>query len=192
LLLEETDLFITVPVPKIHAMTYVSLGFKNQWGCIPDVKRLKHHADFKYKVLAINRLLRTRLAVFDGSVFLDRHGPLAGDPVPMDLLIAGEVGVATRVCCKMMTVDPSAVPHLSLAMAEGMMPRTLDGIEMSTDIERLQRSFSLKRSVFDWVAYAVFQNRLATRILYNSAVAKPLHEVLYALKGRPRDFEAKW
>src|SRR5260221_5729307 len=52
LLTRETDVFITMPVPKLHAMTGVSLGFKNQWGCLPDVKRLRHHADFARKVLA--------------------------------------------------------------------------------------------------------------------------------------------
>ena len=32
LLLREVDAFITVPVPKVHVMTRLSLAFKNQWG----------------------------------------------------------------------------------------------------------------------------------------------------------------
>jgi uncharacterized protein (DUF362 family) len=192
LLLDETELFVTVPVPKIHAMTQVSLGFKNQWGCIPDVKRLKHHFDFKHTVLAVNRLLRTKLAVFDGSFFLDLNGPLAGEPVRMDLCVAGEVGLATRVCCEIMRVDPRTVPHLRLAMAEKLMPHTLNGSDLSRDIFALQRPFLLKRSLCDWAAYGVFQSRLATKVMYNSALAKPLHRVLYVVKGRPRDFEPQW
>lgn len=44
LLLDETDLFITVPVPKIHMNTGVSMSIKNQWGCIPEPSiRLKLH-----------------------------------------------------------------------------------------------------------------------------------------------------
>jgi uncharacterized protein (DUF362 family) len=192
LLLDETDFFITAPVPKIHAMTRVSLGFKNQWGCIPDVKRLRHHCDFNRKVLAVNRLVRTRLAVFDGSFFLDVTGPLAGDPVRMDLCVAGEVGLATRVCCEIMEVDPSGVPHLELAMAEKMMPRTLEGCDLSGDIGKLQRPFRLKRSLSDWAAYAVFHSRLATELMYCSALAGPFHKVLYAIKGQPVDFKPEW
>ncbi len=45
-LVEACDSFITVPVPKVHVMTNVSLGFKNQWGCLPDVKRLRDHYRF--------------------------------------------------------------------------------------------------------------------------------------------------
>jgi len=79
LLVEETDFFITMPVPKVHAMTGVSLGFKNQWGCIPDVKRLRHHPDFVRKVIEINKILNTRLVVFDGTYFLNRSGPMSGE-----------------------------------------------------------------------------------------------------------------
>jgi uncharacterized protein (DUF362 family) len=192
LLLDQVDVFITVPVPKIHAMTKVSLGFKNQWGCIPDVKCLKHHFDFKNKVLAIHRLLRTKLAVFDGSVFLDVNGPLAGEPVRMDLLVAGSVGLATRVCCEIMEIDPATVPHLNLAIAEKLMPLALKPGDVSTDITPFQRAFRLKRSLLDWVTYGVFHNRVATKVIYNSTLASPLHKMLYALKGRPKDFLAQW
>src|SRR5580704_3740674 len=32
-LLRDVEVFLTAPVPKIHATTGVSLGLKNQWGC---------------------------------------------------------------------------------------------------------------------------------------------------------------
>lgn len=48
LLLYDIDLFISMPVLKVHAMTVVSLGFKNQWRCIPDVKRLRYHPEFNH------------------------------------------------------------------------------------------------------------------------------------------------
>jgi len=102
-MLHECDVFITMPVPKVHVMTGVSLGFKNQWGCIPDVERLHHHPNFAHVVLAVNKLLRTRLTVFDGTYFLNRTGPMNGDPVPMNLVVvsdnpaAGDAGTALGV-----------------------------------------------------------------------------------------------
>jgi len=39
----EIDFSISCPVPKVHCMTKVTLSYKNQWGCLPDVMRLKNH-----------------------------------------------------------------------------------------------------------------------------------------------------
>jgi uncharacterized protein (DUF362 family) len=191
-LVEETDFFITMPVPKVHAMTGVSLGFKNQWGCIPDVKRLKHHPRFSRKIIAINKILRTRLAIFDGTYFLDGSGPMEGDAVRQDLLVVGEVGAATRVCCDLMMVDPWTVPHLRVAMGEGMMPATLEELALNCDIARLRRPFRLQRSLLNWMTLGVFHNQFATNLLYNSGFAAPVHELLYLLRGRPKDFAPKW
>jgi uncharacterized protein (DUF362 family) len=48
-LLKETDLFITMPVPKIHCMTGLTLSYKNQWGCVPDIMCLRQHYVFMVK-----------------------------------------------------------------------------------------------------------------------------------------------
>ena len=191
-LLEETSFFITVPVPKLHAMTRVSLGFKNQWGCIPDVKRLRHHPEFAHMVIAVNRLVRTRLAFFDGTYFLDRNGPMEGDPVHCNLLIAGDVGLASRVVCELMGVDPMLVAHKRLAISEGLMPSEVHPEQLNVPIEPLCRKFHLKRSFLDWIALGVFHSRLATRLFYDSEFAGPLHELLYWFRGRPKDFQPNW
>jgi uncharacterized protein (DUF362 family) len=194
LLTRETDVFITVPVPKLHAMTGVSLGFKNQWGCLPDVKRLREHADFAHKVLAINKILKPRLALFDGTWFLDRSGPLEGDPIRRDLLIASQdVGAGSLVCCALMGIDPRSVSHLRLAIAEAMMPHTVAEIKTSSPIEQFEAPrFELRRTLLQWLTLGVFHSRLATVLMYDSPLAKPLHELLYSLRGRPADFSPKW
>jgi uncharacterized protein (DUF362 family) len=48
-LLKETDLFISMPVPKIHCMTGLTLSYKNQWDCVPDIMRLRQHYVFMVK-----------------------------------------------------------------------------------------------------------------------------------------------
>ena len=194
LLTRETDVFITMPVPKLHAMTGVSLGFKNQWGCLPDVKRLRHHADFARKVLAINKILKPRMAIFDGTWFLDRSGPLEGDPIRKDLLIASnDVGAGSLVGCELMGVDPRFIVHLRLAIAEMMMPAELTEISLNTAIEQfIGPAFHLRRNVLQWVTLAIFRSRLATIALYDSPLASPSHKLLYSLRGRPVDFTPKW
>ncbi len=194
LLTRETDVFITMPVPKLHMMTGVSLGFKNQWGCLPDVKRLRHHADFAHMVLAINKILRPRLAIFDGTYFLDRGGPLDGDPIRKNLLIASnDVGAGSRVCCDLMRIDPHSVPHLRLAIAEAMMPSTAESLITNVELDAFKgAAFKLRRSWLQWLTLGIFHSRLATIALYDSPLAGPAHELLYLVRGRPVDFTPKW
>jgi len=194
LLTRETDVFITMPVPKLHMMTGVSLGFKNQWGCLPDVKRLRDHADFGRKVLAINKILKPRMAIFDGTWFLDRSGPLEGNPIRKDLLIASaDAGAGSLACCALMGIDPRSVPHLRLAIAEGMMPAKITDLVANATIEQFKGpAFRLERSLLQWLTLGVFHSRPATIALYDSPLAKPVHELLYFLRGRPADFSPKW
>lgn len=191
-LLEETDFFITMPVPKVHAMTGVSLGFKNQWGCIPDVKRLRHHPDFSHKIIAVNKLLKTRLGIFDGTYFLNRSGPMDGDPVRKNMIIVGEVGLATAVCCDLMQVNPAEVAHLKIAIKEALMPASVSPIQCNADLASLRSPFRLERRALDWISLAVFRSSAMTRLCYDSGFAAPLHSLLYMIKGKPKDFAPVW
>jgi uncharacterized protein (DUF362 family) len=194
MLLHDIDVFITMPVPKVHIMTGVSLAFKNQWGCIPDVKRLRYHPDFPHVVLAINKLLRPKLAVFDGTYFLNRTGPMDGEPVPLNLLIVSDdLGAGDLVCCEIMKIDPNHIEHLRLAMWEGMMPRSLSEVELNTDpLQFNNQRFVLKRTLMNWIALTAFRSKFATWLLYQSKFAKPVHDLAYLIRGRPKDFTPQW
>jgi uncharacterized protein (DUF362 family) len=188
LLLHEMDVFVTLPVPKVHAMTYVSLGFKNQWGCQPDTMRLRNHHRFAPMVLAINTALRARFAFFDGRYFLDRTGPMIGLPVPMDLLVAADhVGAGTLACCAIMGIPPEHAAHLRLAMAEGMMPASLAAVTLSRPLAPFQtRVFRLERRPMHLVSLSAFHSRLLTRLFYDSPLSNPLRAVLYRVRRHPR------
>ncbi|MBM3867276.1 MAG: DUF362 domain-containing protein, partial [Verrucomicrobia bacterium] len=56
LLLHKVDAFVTLPVPKIHMNTQVSLALKNQWGCIQEpAERLKLHPFFPATIYEVCR-----------------------------------------------------------------------------------------------------------------------------------------
>jgi uncharacterized protein (DUF362 family) len=184
ILLHEVDVFITLPVPKIHALTGVSLGFKNQWGCLGDKMRVTQHPRFASTVLGINRILNPRLCIFDGTYFLDRTGPMMGQPVQMNLLVMGDdVGAATRACCEIMRIDPSTITHLRLAQKEGMFPASLDGVVLNRPPgEFADRQFRLRRAPINYVHLAAFRTRALNRLFYDSAFADGLHEALWAIR----------
>jgi uncharacterized protein (DUF362 family) len=183
-LLHEVDTFITVPVPKVHAMTGVSLGFKNQWGCLPDPMRLRLHPEFTRAILLINRALRPRLAVFDGQWFLDRTGPMIGQAVRKDLIIASDdPGAGSLACCRVMGIDPRNIRHLALAQREAMMPVSLEETKCNEACERyFDRPFTLKRSPINLLALAAFRSRTLNWLGYDSAFADLAHKALYRLR----------
>lgn len=184
MLLSEIDFFITLPVPKVHAMTGVSLGFKNQWGCQPGTMRLRNHPDFSKKILAINQLVKPRLSLFDGTYFLDKIGPMVGETVRMDLLIASDdLGAGDLACCEIMNIDPWSIAHLRLAVQKGMMPRSLKDLTLNQSLQPFKtRQFELQRSLIHYIALVAFHSHLWTRIFYESAASGVVHAVLYAIR----------
>lgn len=184
LLLHDIDVFITLPVPKVHAMTRVSLAFKNQWGCQPNTMRMRSHALFDLKIVAINRLVKARLALYDGTYFLDRNGPMHGEVVRMDVLLAAnDIGAGDAICCQVMQMDARKVRHYRLAMREGMFPRSTDTVALNQPIASVQgRRFRLDRSLVNLVALAAFNSGWFTYALYESAFGDLLHRAFYAVR----------
>lgn len=184
LLLHEVDVFITVPVPKIHAMTGVSIGFKNQWGCLGDKMRVTQHPWFEPAVVAINKLLKPKLCICDGTYFLDHTGPMMGEPVPMNLVIAGnDIGATSGACCRIMGIDPMAIAHYRLAHQEGMFPESLGMVKFNRSPEQFaQRQFRLRRAFINHIQLAAFHNVLLNRAFYDSIFADAFHELLWLIR----------
>ncbi len=183
-LLHEVDLFATVPVPKVHSNTIVSLALKNQWGCLPDVMRLRLHPRFAQLIVLVNQKLRTQFAIFDAIHMLDVTGPLIGRPIRKNLLIAAnDPGAGSLACCRIMRIDPWSIRHHRTALREGLFPTEGEEIALSQPLDRwCTHQFGLKRNLVSWVSYAAFHSSLVTRIIYDSTCADLCHKLLYSLR----------
>ena len=186
-LLHETDLFITMPVPKIHAMTGLTLAYKNQWGCVPDIMRLRRHYLFDDAIVAINRALKPAV-IADGTYFLDRHGPMDGDPIRMDLIIAAsDAGAFDRYVSELMGFSWRRVRHLRRAVELGDMPSRLEDIRCNVSpSDARTHTFRLERTLRNYIALAAFNSRFLTWFGYESWFGRVvLHTILYAIAGKP-------
>ena len=186
-LLDRTDVFITMPVPKIHSMTVLTLGYKNQWGCIPDIMRLRRHYIFNDAIVAINRALRPAVLA-DGSYFLDENGPMEGKPVRMDYVIgASDIGAFDRYVSELMGISWREVPHLVRAVKLGDMPADLAEIRCNILPSHARKhQFRLQRTSKNWIALAGFKSRFLTWFGYESWFGRVvLHGILYAIIGKP-------
>lgn len=191
LLLDECDLFVSIPVPKVHVMTHRSFGMKNLWGCVPDVKRLRLHYIFEEVVCALVSLIRPQISVLDGTYFLTRRGPMDGVPIRRNLVAAGDFGSMEVFCCAITGADIKQVEHLRLAQEQGLIPAGLENIRIVGQMPPVV-NMEIERKAMDVVTKLVFRSAAMTRILYDSPVAKAIHEILYAFRGRPKDFQPKW
>jgi uncharacterized protein (DUF362 family) len=194
LLTDETDLLITIPVPKIHMNTGVSLTFKNQWGCIPDpADRLRLHPDFDQVILEVNRAVHARVAIVDGRYGLNRSGPMSGDPVELDwLIVSDDIGAAASVCCELMQVPMRRVRHLRVADARGWIPPRKD-IETSQDVTQfVAEPFYLHRRWTDYPGLFTFRSRKLAYLGYFSPLAGALHRILYLFREPFYDYESDY
>lgn len=184
LLLHETDVFITVPVPKVHAMTYLSLSYKNQWGCIPDSMRLRRHYLFNDAIVAINRALRTSICLGDGTYFLDVNGPMEGQPVRMNTIIAANnPGAFDLYTSQVMGLDWRQAPHLRRAVELGDMPSDLSSLEMNVPPHKVRtHQFKLRRTLWNRFIVLPFRSQTLTTIGYDSSFGRFLHKIKYAIK----------
>lgn len=184
LLTDEIDLLVTMPVPKVHSNTGVSLTFKNQWGCIPENRdRLRLHPYFQHVVLQANRAVKTKVAIIDGKYGLNVNGPMRGEPVDLNwVLVADDIGAGAALVCELMQVPLSRIKHLSYAKKMGCIP-DLDEIEVNQDIQPFVREkFVLRREWTDYPGYLAFHVPFIAHLAYFSPLADLLHRILYLFR----------
>jgi len=184
LLTQETDLFITMPVPKVHANTVVSGAIKNQWGLIPEPSlRLKLHPWLAEVLQAIHRALPKTWVLMDGRCGLNRNGPMRGEPVELNWILASDdVYAADRVMTELLGIRWHRVAHLVYFSRQRGAARW-DQIEFNTDYRRFRRmQFSLRRSWTDLPGWLAFRSRLLAWLAYESPMARPLHSALYLFR----------
>ena len=184
LLLDEIDLFITMPVPKIHCNTGISLSLKNQWGVIqqPEV-RLKLHPHFNEVVYQVNKALPPTISVVDGRYGLTRSGPIRGDVVPLNWMVIGNNPFyADYLVSQLMGCDYRRIPHLRHAFARENIASLDDALINVDHGDFISHEFYLKRAWTDYPGLLTFNSRALAYLGYESFLAKPLHRLLYLFR----------
>ncbi len=184
-LLEDIDVFISVPVLKVHSMTKFSFGLKNQWGCILDPFRMRYHPLFKEAVLKINEVLAPKILISDPSYALTNKGPMAGTSFPLNTLIASDnIFAFEKVGCKILGVRLKDVDYLAYAAAKGKVP-SFSSIDMNTSLDKFYtKKYNINLSLKDRFTRRVFNGGLLTYLLYYSKLGILIHKVYYFIIGK--------
>jgi uncharacterized protein (DUF362 family) len=127
---------------KTHSETLVTLGLKNMFGLIPEKFKAKYHFFGIEKVIVdINSIKKPDFTIIDGFIGMEGKGPANGQPVKMDLIIAGVDPVAVdAVGTLVMGFDPNKIFHIKKASEKGL--GTINNIKIiGADLNEVKRSF---------------------------------------------------
>ena len=180
-LIEDVDVFITLPVLKTHVITRVTLGLKNQWGCIPSPMRLLYHHFLDHGIVALNRAYKPRLAILDGTYAMDRRGPLEGDPIPTGwMAVADNVVTLDALGSYLLGVDPRTVRHIRLAEQEKLGTADLKQVTFNRELPPPLIHSVIKPALMDRVAAILYRSYWLSKLAFDS----PLTPLAYKLIGR--------
>jgi uncharacterized protein (DUF362 family) len=190
---EEFDCFITLPVPKVHAMTTISNAVKNQWGIVQDVFRLHFHVAFDEIITEVCRRLPRPIALVDGTYGLTKNGPMIeGIQLSLGWVSACDnLWLNDRLMCEIMQMPMGTVEHLMYAEKLGLVPkreecRISGGIESFVDDR-----FYLKKNFWNHVAKSTWYSKRWNYLVYFSPLSNMLHKVMYSVRSKPKELAAK-
>lgn len=141
----DANVIISVPKMKTHDQAEVTLAVKNMKGVLPDVyKRRFHHVFGVFQSVAdLMTVVKPDFSVVDGIIAMNGLGPAFGDPLEMNLIIAGKDAVAVdAVTAKIMGFEPQECGCVREAAKSKIGTMDLDKIEvLGEPIAKVQRRF---------------------------------------------------
>jgi len=140
-IIEEADLFISVPKIKTHSDCFMSCALKNQYGCNPYWHKSIYHKHLHESIVDLNLVFRPDFTVVDGIIAMEGcKGPTDGIPVKMNTLLFGRDPVAIdHLVARIMGINPGRVDYIRSAENRGI--GTTHYVVEGATIQSLTRKF---------------------------------------------------
>lgn len=118
-LVAQADVIVSLPVLKTHDQTEMTCSIKKLKGLLPDkAKRAFHQQGLYDAVIDLMAATRPKLTVVDAIICQEGMGPIYGDPVEMDLVLASrDLVAADTVCGRIIGYEPEEL-KLSVEAAQ--------------------------------------------------------------------------
>jgi len=177
-LVKQADVIINIPKIKTHDQIPMSGALKNMKGALAEKEKNRLHKDgLNQGVAEINALLRPKLVVVDGIIAQEGLGPVFGDPVEMDLIIAADDQVAVdTVMCHIMEIDPKQVLCIGFAEEMGLGTSDLEKIEIiGKKIHEVKRRFKSPEEDIKKIEVPGFQ------LLFNETSCTGCRNTMYSV-----------
>jgi uncharacterized protein (DUF362 family)/Pyruvate/2-oxoacid:ferredoxin oxidoreductase delta subunit len=133
----DADLVINLPKMKSHGQMVYTGAVKNMFGAIPGVLKAEYHfrmpeyREFANAIIDIFLSVRPALNIMDAVIGMDGHGPTAGSPRPIGMILAGENAFELdHAALNMLDFNADYVPVLKEAVIRGLCPANFKDIEL--------------------------------------------------------------
>jgi len=133
---KEVDMIISIPKLKTHQLMYFTGAMKNIFGLIPSVAKSPYHARFSSResfaamIVDLNLAVKPAYAFMDAIIGMEGHGPAAGNPRQVGLVMASSNLLAMDVAATtVMCYPPSGIPVSKDALSRGYWLTSFDEIE---------------------------------------------------------------
>ena len=141
----ESDGLISLSKLKTHGLTRFTGAIKNQFGCVPGIRKAQFHVkmadpyDFATMLVDLTTLIKPRLYIMDGIMAMEGNGPRSGKPKKIGVLLFSVDPVALdAVACKIIDLDPEFVPTSKPGEIAGLGTYHYENIEVvGEDIESI-------------------------------------------------------
>ncbi len=147
------DYFINIPKIKTCAHTLVTLSIKNLYGTFQRKQKGKLHKHLNEILPFLAKTIRNDLIIMDGINCMEGNGPIVGNPVCMNLILAGRnVASVDAVCGHLMGYDPAEISHIALTSKQGVGPIDMESIEVigedwTKHAQKFEPPYSLKATL---------------------------------------------
>lgn len=133
----DADVIINVPKLKTHGQMVYTGAVKNMFGAVPGVLkaeyhfRMQEHRNFANALIDIFLSTKTTLNIMDAVVGMDGHGPTAGNPKHIGLIIASENAFELDYTALNVTgISPYDVPIIREAIERKLCPSSIKEIHI--------------------------------------------------------------
>ncbi len=142
--LDKADLIINFCKLKSHGMMGMSCAAKNIFGTVPGVIKPEYHyrfpkyEDFADMLLDLDEYFHPTLSIADAVIGMEGNGPTAGTPRRLGCLLASHSPhTLDLVAAKIIGLSSTEVPTLAAARRRGLIPESVDGVELHGSIASL-------------------------------------------------------
>lgn len=149
----EADYFINLPKIKTCAHTLVTLGIKNLYGVLQRKQKGKLHKHLDAILPFLAEIIRNDLVIMDGINCMEGNGPVVGNLLCLNLVLAGRNIVSVdAVSSWLMGYDPIEIQHIALTSDKGVGPIKRERIEVLGEnwekyAQEFQTPYSLKATL---------------------------------------------
>jgi len=139
---QKCDVLIDVAVLKTHTITGITAGMKNLFGLMPKRRESLHNVIHKV-ICDLSTIRMPDLTIIDALTGMEGQGPVDGDPVKMDLIIAGKDIVAVdSVSTTIMGFEPEYLQYLVYANQKGLGEIDINKITIKgVPVSEVKRNF---------------------------------------------------